>query len=363
MSRIPHSPSPLKSGDEIGAYTIRRLIGRGRETEVYRAYDQRHHVDVALKRHYVGAAQSGALEQCFRKEVATLASLSHSNIVAIKDYGIDGDVFYLVLSLVEGGTLRDVIAENPTGIESEECLRIFKEIAGAVSYAHRNNVVHRNIKPNNVLINSQSKALLTDFVIPCIAETRIPSSQYVSGRVPTYLAPEQATQAAFTPQVDIYTLGVLLYEMVTGDVPFKGANAARVIAQHVSADPTPPSQLCPSLDPRIERAILKMLSKNPADRFATTDEIIKDLERDTARSEYATLAFHRNEADEVRKHQSEIIRFNKSRIAEESPTPFTPPAVPESLDPDSEAQSRSGVFFVVAAVTIFLLVAIATLLI
>jgi serine/threonine-protein kinase len=185
---------------------------------------------------------------------------------------------------------------------------------------HEQGIVHGDFKPDNVLINSNQRPVIAGFRLSCLADdivSAIDSS-------PAYLTPEQIRGEPVTPASDIYSLGILLYEMVTGDVPFRGETREMIVEQHLTADPLPPGQISMGLDPRIERVTLTALKKDPRARFSSVRAMLTELQQQTSSSPYETLALDRATAEEVRKRRSEIARFQRSRVdlpAAPSPDP------------------------------------------
>ncbi len=302
----------LASGSTFGAHTIGALLGRGRDTEVYRAYSNTIRRDVALKIYHPCAITSDE----FKHEIATIAALKHPNIMRIYDYGAEGPLYYIVMEMIEGTGLRDLLTLHPTGLERGETLRIFSQIASAVASAHDQHVVHGNLKPDNVLLDRSQRPVLTDFNIPCLRE----SGDAFRSNTPAYLAPEQASGGRVQPATDIYLLGILLYEMVTGDVPFRIGTYEEIVAQQRDALPRPPSQITVELDPRTERAILRALSKNPADRYPSARDMLSAMESEAESSQYETLSITR---EQVQKRRSEIQQFEQSRLDFPAPTEET----------------------------------------
>ncbi|HEX3054096.1 MAG TPA: serine/threonine-protein kinase [Aggregatilineaceae bacterium] len=323
--RIPFQLSPRS---KLGKLVIRRLIGRGPRTEVYHAFNSATQRDVAVKIYYPNLPKTAALSVCFQREIQHIVALKHPNIIRMFEFSAENDVFYLVMELFEGGTLRDFISTNPTGLDREEMMRLFTQIGSAVAYAHDQGITHGSIKPDNVLLDSTRRPVLTDFTIHCLAQTQSPPTPAA------YLAPEEFAGHCESPQCDVYGLGVLLYEMITGDVPFKGETRDVLMDQHLRAAPPPPSQISLGLDPRIDQVVLKALSKDPQDRYASAREMLADLQQNEITTQYETLALERETATVVRKRQSDIARFRLSRLDDEDATtipsaiPFDVPAAP-----------------------------------
>jgi serine/threonine protein kinase len=297
--------SQLKSGAKLGSYTLGVLLGRGRNTEVYRASSPEMKHKAALKIYY--ADNDRLTSTTFKNEVRTIAAIKHPNIMRLYDYGTDGSRYYIVTELIDGTRLRDLIVAHPTGLERAETLRIFSQLASAVACAHDQNVVHGNIKPDNVLFDQTQRPVLTDFCIPRLHEY----GNAFRATNPAYFSPEQASGEPATPQSDIYALGILLYEMITGEAPFKGTSYEELITHHQTTSPKPPSQIVVGLDPRIEEAILKALSKKPADRYASARDMVSAIENQDGASQYQTVSLAR---EQVHKRRSEIKHFLESRL-------------------------------------------------
>lgn len=317
--------SYFSPGSRLGSCTIQRLIGRSRHAEVYRAFHSGLNQDVALKLLYPALPKTPELRICFRDAVRAMMQLKHPNIIRVFEFDASNDQFYLVMELVEHTTLRDVISTHPTGLGRDDALRIFGQIASAAAYAHDQQHVHGNIKPENVLIGADDRPVLMDFAIPCLADAAAAAPDAVLG-APTYLAPEQIEQGLLSAQSDVYSLGILFYELVTGEVPFKGATREIVIRQHLTEPAPAPSQLEVDLDPHIEQVILKALDKNPLARYETARELLADLQHEELVKQYDTLVFDREADERVRKRRSEIMRFERSRLEDAAPHQDAPEA-------------------------------------
>jgi serine/threonine protein kinase len=304
-------PSHLAPGDRLGHYTIRDLIGRGRNTEVYRVYHPEFKRDVAIKMFRTDIPHSAELTAKFQKDTAAIIALRHPNVMRVYASGVDRDSYYIVMELVEGTSLRDVLSTHLTGLDRDQTVRIFTQIASGVATAHDQGVVHGNIKPDNVLLDSHQRPVLTDFTLSDLHEPPQDANSPAA-----YLSPEQAIRHIASPESDIYALGILLYEMVTGDVPFKGTTRESVIQQHHTADPVAPGQIVVGLDPRVDSVILKALSKNPSERFASARDMVGALESEEAVSQFETLNLDRKSAPHAHKRRSDIARFEKSRVVE-----------------------------------------------
>jgi eukaryotic-like serine/threonine-protein kinase len=320
MSNVPASPR-LGPGDRLGKFTIRSLIGRGKTTEVYRASHSDFRHDVAIKCYQLDIAADSDLPAQFERDVRAIAELRHPNITRVYEAGLDGSRQFIVMELIEGRTLRDLLSTHPTGLERDETVRIFSQIASAIGTAHDQAIVHGNIKPDNVLVDHNQRPVLTDFALPCLRQHPRPTSGPLG--TTTYMAPEQIAARTVSVASDIYALGILLYEMVTGDVPFSGDTQEHVAQQHFYVDPVPPGQIAVGLDPRLDFVILKALSKEPTERFDSARDMLAALESSELGERYETLNLRRGDMPEFQKRRSEIVNFQRTRlvIPEEQETP------------------------------------------
>jgi len=208
----------------------------------------------------------------FRREAQAVASLSHPNIVNIYDVGSQNDLHYLVMEYVEGDNLKNLIRSKGT-LPLGEAVQLARQVLAALDHAHENHIVHRDVKPHNILITTGGRAKLTDFGIAGGATAAtVTQSDTIVGSV-HYLSPEQARGEAAGPSSDIYSLGVVLYEMVTGAVPYQGDSPISVALKHIQEDPAPPSSINPAIPPELERVIRRAMAKNPEDRYKTAGQM------------------------------------------------------------------------------------------
>ncbi|MDD4169078.1 MAG: Stk1 family PASTA domain-containing Ser/Thr kinase [Desulfotomaculaceae bacterium] len=214
----------------------------------------------------------------FRREAQAVASLSHPNIVSIYDVGRADAVDYLVMEYVEGDNLKNLIRSQGT-LDSDRAIQIARQVSDALEHAHGNNIVHRDVKPQNILITSGGRAKLTDFGIARGATAAtLTQTDSIVGSV-HYLSPEQARGETVGPQSDIYSLGVVLYEMVTGVLPFQGDTPISVALKHIQDDPIRPSNLNPAIDLRLEKIVTRAMAKNPSERYQTAGQMVRELEQ------------------------------------------------------------------------------------
>ena len=348
-------PSRLSPGSQLGKYTIKRLLGRGRTAEVYRALDPDLARDVAIKVFHPTPDQVATIADDFRTEVRGFAALKHPNLVRIYGVGVAGNTFFVVMELIEGTVLRDKISEHPRGLGRDTTVRIFSQVASAVAVAHDRGIVHGNIKPDNVLIDKKERPVLTDFNVTCLHDPSDINSEWS----PDYLSPAQVRKNAPCTACDIYALGVLLYEMITGDVPFKG-NYQSVLKQHLEASPVPPSKHRVDVDPRIEQVILKAMSKNADERQTSAREMVAGLEDQGGMAQYDTISLDRASLPKPPvKTRSQIRRFQQSRIITRAG---------EEVEPDPLPKKRSWgrallVVFSAVLLIVILLLAVAILLV
>src|SRR5947208_444214 len=203
----------------------------------------------------------------FEREARSVANLVHPGIVNVYDVGRDGDRCYIVMEFVDGRSVKEMLASGPIGVD--RTIDIGVQVAKALDYAHRAGVVHRDVKPHNIIVSPEGAAKLVDFGIATVrGEASVTESGSVLGTV-HYVAPEQARGQPATPATDIYSLGCVLYEMATGRVPFEGETPLDIATKHVSSEPLPPSRVNPRVPPALERAILHAMAKDPARRPAT----------------------------------------------------------------------------------------------
>jgi serine/threonine protein kinase/ligand-binding sensor domain-containing protein len=264
-------------GKRLGAYQIVEQIGQGGMATVFKAYQPSVDRYVAIKILPNRFAEDESFVGRFTQEARTLARLEHSHILPVHDYGEEEGTTYLVMRYVKAGTLKDLIArEGP--MELKEAARILGQVGRALDYAHSQGVVHRDIKPSNILIDQQGNTFLTDFgIAKLVAETaQFTASGAIIG-TPAYMAPEQSMGRPVDYLCDIYSLGVVLYEMVTGRVPFEAETPLAVLLKHIN-DPLPmPRQTRPDLPERVELVILKAMAKVPEDRFESAQDMVDAL--------------------------------------------------------------------------------------
>ncbi len=261
-------------------YRLERELGTGGMATVYLAEDLKHHRKVAVKVLRPDLAATMGAER-FEREIQVAARLTHPHILGVLDSGEAGGFFYYVMPYVEGETLRDRIARSGE-LPVPEALRLLGEIAEALAVAHRAGVVHRDIKPENILLSGRH-ALVMDFGVAKAVTEASGRQQLTTAGValgtPAYMAPEQATaDPQLDHRVDIYALGVLAYEMLTGHPPFHGLTPQQTLAAHVTQAPVPVTQRRPGIAPVLDALILRCLAKRPADRYQTADELGAALE-------------------------------------------------------------------------------------
>ena len=267
-------------GRKLGQYTIKEHIGSGGMATVYKGYRADIDRTVAIKILTVNpAVVNESLIARFKLEAKTIARLEHPHILTLYDYGVEDDLLYLVMPYLDGGSLGDRLkSDDPPSLE--EIAKLLSEVATALDYAHREGIIHRDIKPDNILLDKEGHALIADFGIVKIAESD--NSLTATGGVvgtPAYLAPEQAGGDGITSSSDIYSLGVVIYEIVSGKKPYSAETPIQVILKHIN-DPVPNiRELSPALPDDLEPVMRRVLAKLPNERYATATEFSEDFTR------------------------------------------------------------------------------------
>jgi serine/threonine protein kinase len=321
-------------GKQLGDYTIQGLLGRGGMARVYKGYDDRLQRFAAVKvinTDFTAADQAEYTER-FRREARAIARLQHPNIVSIYQFGEHDGNHYMAMAFLDGKDLRQILkeyAEKGTLMPLTDVLSVVREVSSALDYAHNRGVIHRDIKPSNIMIDTEKRAVLTDFGLALTMSEGTLGDTFGSAH---YIAPEQAVSSAkAVPQSDLYSLGVCLYEILAGKVPFDDPSAMSVALKHLNESPPPPRQFNPTITQPIERVVLKILDKDPLQRYRTGAELTQALE-----------AAIKAEADEEAtvKLPASKPETKKSEVATE------PPAKPKSraktAKPDKPEQAAAA---------------------
>ncbi len=267
-------------GIVLGTCTLQKIIGQGGMGAVYLAQQSRPRRQVAVKvllpTTNLTAHQRAAFLERFRRETDAAASLEHPNILHVHEYGEQDGLAYLVVPYISGGTIREVL-EQEGQLSLPKALNYLEQLASALDFAHERGIVHRDIKPANILITSEGRLLVTDFgLVKIIADGQTPQMRLTGAGAPVgtpdYMAPEQVIGEVVDGRSDLYSLGIILYQMTTGLTPFSGETPMQIAAQQLRTPPPPPRLLRKDLPIEAEQVMLRALAKRPADRYSTTGE-------------------------------------------------------------------------------------------
>src|SRR5829696_8983501 len=260
-----------------GRYRVIRRLGSGGMANVYLAEDEELGRRVAIKVLDDKHANDEQFVERFRREAKNAASLSHPNIVSIYDRGEAQGTYYIAMEYIEGRTLKDlVVARGPLPVERAGSYA--RQILGAVRLAHRKGIVHRDIKPHNVLVDTDGRLKVTDFGIARAGASQMTEAGSIIGTA-QYLSPEQARGAPVDQRSDLYSVGIVLNEMLTGSVPFTGDTPVEIAMKHISAVPQAPSAARPDVPEDLDLVVLRALAKDPRERFQTAEEMDSELGR------------------------------------------------------------------------------------
>lgn len=337
-----------------GRYELIEKIGEGGMAIVYKAKCRLLNRYVAIKILRPEFTKDEQFVENFRRESQAAAGLSHPNIVSVYDVGQEGNIHFIVMELVEGKTLSELIEEKGR-LDYKEAINITRQVASALSLAHKNQIVHRDIKPHNILITNTGVAKLADFGIAkaVSASTIIGGNNKVMGSV-HYFSPEQARGAYVDERSDIYSLGIVLYEMLTGKVPFDGDNPISIALMHIN-DPMPPvSAEVPGIPPQLEKIIMKATDKYQTNRYRTADEMIEDLDN----IEFITKVMGQKAftiAGEEEKEQPAVsVRPERERTHRKS----EPAGKTEESDKTLERANKISTGFIIGAVAVLVIAGI-----
>jgi len=259
-----------------GRYEVLKRVGSGGMADVYMAKDHKLNRNVAVKVLKSEYVEDEKFLKKFETEAQAVARLSHPNIVNIYDVGMEDGINYIVMELAEGITLKEYIRKKGY-LSPKETVEISTQIASAISHAHKNHIIHRDIKPQNILVSDTGIIKVTDFgIAKATSSNTVTSTATAMGSV-HYISPEQAKGRFCDEKSDIYSLGITMYEMVTGHVPFDHENGVTIALMHLQNEITPPSQIRDGIPDSLEKIILKCTMKKPEERYQTADDLIADL--------------------------------------------------------------------------------------
>src|SRR3954453_1379632 len=260
-----------------GRYRVRERIGSGGMADVYCADDAQLGREGAIKDLHRRFSRDREFVERFRREASAAAGLQHPNVVSVFDRGEFDGTYYIAMEYLPGRTLKEIIRDEAP-IDQQRAIALTIQILQAASFAHRRGVIHRDFKPHNVIVGADDRLKVTDFGIARAGASEMTETGSIMGTAP-YLSPEQAQGQRVGTASDLYSIGIILYELLGGRVPFGGDSAVSIALKHVSDQPPPLRELRPDIHPRLEQAIGRALLKDPAQRYASADEFIAALEQ------------------------------------------------------------------------------------
>ncbi|MEO1164645.1 MAG: protein kinase [Chloroflexota bacterium] len=312
-------------GKTLGDYNIESILGTGGMARVYKGLDtnlERYAAIKVVEPQLVASTDEAEYRERFLREARAIARLSHPNIVSIYQYNQVGNLYYIAMEYAPGDNLRDVLKsyiQQGRVMPTDELLVVLQNIADALDYAHKQNIIHRDVKPSNIIVNEEGRAVLTDFGLALNAMEGTVGNTFGSVH---YIAPEQAISSAQSvAQSDQYSLGIVAYELLTGRVPFDDASAMSVALKHISDPPPPPTELNPNIPAEVEQVLLRSLDKEPNRRYGTCREFVNALD----------MAFAALDNADVEAPQT----ITEAKDGEPATKVFPP------LEEDSNAQSRA----------------------
>ncbi len=301
-------------------YQLEERLGTGGMAVVYRARDLMLERNVAIKVLRENFSDDPEFRQRFHQEAKAAANLTHPNIVTVHDFGLDAGRLFIVMEYVPGTHLKDILQRRGR-LSLDEAINLMVQACAGVGYAHRAGLVHCDLKPHNLLITPDRRLKVTDFGIArALASIQPEEKSEVVWGSPQYFAPEQAAGGPPSPASDVYSLGVILYEMLTGQLPFNATSPAELARLHREAPPPSPRALNPAISPALEQILLKVLAKEPAARYRTADQLGRVLITFSGQSNLANL------------YQTEGTAVTTATPAS-APTTVMPASVPTQAGP------------------------------
>ena len=308
------------TGQRLGQYLILERISKGATSTVYKAYQEKLERYVAVKvlsPHFID--EEGFLER-FKQEARAVAQLDHPNILPVYDFDQVGDVVYIIMKYVDTGTLKDLLGAP---IDLRATLEIVTQVGLALGFAHRQGVIHRDVKPGNILLGEGNWALLTDFGLAKMrAGDRKLTKSGIGLGTPDYMAPEQGQGLPVDGRADLYSLGCMLHEMATGRVPFEADSGMAVVVKHITEPPRPPREINPRLPLAVEQVILRALEKDPSRRYQAAESMVADLARAIGSADQFVLLEELPVPAPTRERPRPTVRVAETRPAFPSPAPI-----------------------------------------
>ena len=329
------------TGQRLGQYLILERISKGATSTVYKAYQEKLERYVAVKvlsPHFID--EEGFLDR-FKQEARAVAQLDHPNILPVYDFDQVGDVVYIVMKYVDTGTLKDLLGAP---LDLRATLEIVTQVSLALGFAHRQGVIHRDVKPGNILLGEGNWALLTDFGL---AKMRVGDRKLTRSGIglgtPDYMAPEQGQGLPVDGRADLYSLGCMLYEMATGRVPFEADSGMAVVVKHITESPRPPREINPRLPLAVEQVILRALEKDPSRRYQTAESMGADLARAIGSADQFVLLEDLPVPAPARQQPRPTVRIADTKPVFPSPAPIVQMREqPERRRPTIEAGLKSA---------------------
>jgi serine/threonine protein kinase len=322
----------LSAGQTVGPYQVIGQLGHGGMATVYKAYHPRLDRNVAIKVMHKAFTEDAGFITRFEREAQIVAKLEHPHIVPVYDFNeVDGQP-YLVMKFIEGQTLKRVLSDGPMPLP--EIIRVMDDMSDALTYAHLHGVLHRDIKPSNIVIDNKGVPYLTDFGLARVTKAGAStlSADMILG-TPQYISPEQASgQAELDPRTDIYSLGIILYEMVVGRVPFNADTPYAVVHDHIYTELPRPTEINPAIPPGVEAVLMRALAKKPSDRYDTAVAMMTAFKQACADAGLTSLPDNRDQvAEQSFARKSASLLDDSPTVSTELPAkaaPSTPPPAP-----------------------------------